>query len=107
MLHASHSNFLRHTAATLFGYNLHILCKSGRVAGKMWTPFGSVKSVKCLMGKETFANRNRHPRFGVLIAVLLKVQGVSDVSLCWLVINDMFRRRVKGSQKYSCFSSAT
>lgn len=67
--------FLRQTAATLSGYNLHVLYKVGRVARKMCTPFGGVK---CVTGIETFAN----PRFVVLRAVLLKFQGVSDVALC-------------------------
>jgi len=79
MLHVSHSNFLRQTAATLSGFNLHFLYKVGWVAGKKWTPFGGVR---CLTGIETFANCNWHPRFEALTAVLLKVQGVSDVSLC-------------------------
>jgi hypothetical protein len=44
----------------------------------MWAPFGGVK---CLVGIETFANRNQHPRFEVLIALLLNVQDISDVAL--------------------------
>jgi len=51
----------------------------------MWTPFGGIK---CLMGIEMFANCNRHTRFEFLVAVLPKVQDVSDVAVCLLVIGN-------------------